>query len=147
MGLAATRSDFRSYERIDEADDQSARPANAALIYPVITLEPPYDHTSTRRALIGKDPSAEASAAWSVETYVRADCPPIFLAQAEDDRVANPQNTLIMARACEAAGVPVELHRFATGGHGFAMGRAGTPSAAWPDDYQAWLERMWGTAR
>jgi acetyl esterase/lipase len=148
MGLAATRSDFRSYERIDEADDQSARPANAALIYPVITLEPPYDKTSTRRVLIGRHPSETARSEWSVETHVRAGCPPIFLAQAEDDQVSDPANTRIMANACRNAGVPLELYRFASGGHGFAMGRPGTPTMAWPSDYEAWLHGLWdGAAR
>lgn len=142
MGLAATRSDFRSYERIDEVDDQSARPANAALIYPVITLEPPYDKTSTRRVLIGRHPSAAVRSEWSVETHVRAQCPPIFLAQAEDDQVSDPANTLIMASACRNAGVPVALYRFASGGHGFAMGRPGTPTTAWPSNYEAWLRGL-----
>ena len=44
-----------------------------------------------------------------------------------------------MAQACERAGVPVELHVVADGGHGFAMGRPGTASAGWPAWYEAWL--------
>jgi acetyl esterase/lipase len=146
MGLAATRSDFHSYARVDEVDDQSARPANAALIYPIITLEPPYDKSSTRRVLIGRHPSAASSAEWSVETHVEAGCPPIFLAQAEDDGVSDPQNTLIMASACRKAGVPVELTRFPSGGHGFGMGRPGTPTMNWPSAYEAWLRRAWSGA-
>ena len=39
------------------------------------------------------------------------------------------------------AGVAVEMHRFASGGHGFAMGRPGTPTLAWPGFYEAWLRR------
>lgn len=139
MGLAATRSAFASYQPIDATDRQSARPDLAALIYPVITLKPPYDHTSTRRSLIGRHPDAEASAEWSVETHVRSGCPPVFLVQAEDDPISNPANTLIMADACRKAGVPVELHRLASGGHGFGMGKPGTPSAAWPGWWEQWL--------
>ncbi|GLS19518.1 hypothetical protein GCM10007874_25350 [Labrys miyagiensis] len=141
LGLASARSAFKAYPGVDEADTQSARPDNAALIYPIITLEPPYDHTSTRRVLIGRHPSAGESAEWSVQTHVRKDCPPMFLAQAQDDPVSNPANTAIMAQTCQAAGVPVELMRLASGGHGFGMGRPGTPTAAWPDHYEAWLRQ------
>ena len=79
LGLAATRSVFESYRPVDDVDTQPARPALAALIYPVITVKPPYDHTSTRRVLVGDTPSAAQSAEWSVETHVRQHCPPVFL--------------------------------------------------------------------
>ena len=141
MGMAATRSAFASYRPADAADDLPARPSGAALIYPVITLEPPYDHTATRLQLVGRHPDPAASAAWSVETHVRSRCPPVFLAQARDDRISDIANSRLMEEACARAGVPVEAHAFATGGHGFAMGRPGTPSAAWPDLYAAWLRR------
>lgn len=139
LGLAATRSAFASYQATDAIDGQSARPNLAALIYPVITLKPPYDHTSTRRSLIGSHSDAEASAEWSVETHVRSGCPPVFLVQAEDDPISDPANTLIMADACRKAGIPVELHRLPSGGHGFGMGKPGTPSADWPGWWQPWL--------
>lgn len=141
MGLAAARSGFASYDPVDGTDRQSARADAAALIYPVITLLPPYDHTSTRRMLVGAHPTPEASADWSVETHVRSNCPPMFLVQAEDDPISDLANTLIMAKACRAAGVPVDMHRLASGGHGFGMGRPGTPSAAWPDWYADWLRQ------
>lgn len=139
MGLAATRSGFASYPPADAIDAFSGRPQDAALIYPIITLQPPYDHTSSRRVLIGSRPSAAESAEWSVETHVRAKCPPIFLVQAVDDPISNPQNTIIMADACRAANIPVELHRLASGGHGFGMGSPNTPTGAWPSWYSGWL--------
>lgn len=141
MGMAATRSAFASYRPDDAMDTQSARPDFAALIYPVITLKPPYDHTTTRRMLVGRHPEAALSAEWSVEEHVKAHCPPMFLVQAEDDPISNPENTLIMQRVCEKAGVPVELHRLEKGGHGFGMGRPGTASAGWPDWFTPWLGR------
>ena len=141
MGLAATRSAFASYAARDDVDRLSARPKAAALIYPVITLEPPLDHTSTKRSLVGDHPTASASAEWSVETHVRGGCPPVFLVQADDDPVSDPRNSAIMADACRRAGVPVERHRLSSGGHGFSMGRPETPSAAWPRWFEDWLIR------
>ena len=117
-------------------------PAAAALIYPVITLEPPYDQTSTRRSLVGEHPDRASSAAWSVETHVRPGDPPMFLVQADDDPVSDPANSRIIAEACRRAGVPVEWHAVASGGHGFGMGRPDTPTMAWPGWYEAWLRRL-----
>ncbi len=139
LGLAATGFAFQSYAPIDSADNVPARPAAAALIYPVITLEPPYDHTSTRRRLIGDHPTPRQSAEWSVQTHVAAGDPPFFLVQAEDDPISSPQNTVIMAEACARAGVPAEAHLMPSGGHGFGMGRPGTATAQWPGWYETWL--------
>lgn len=139
LGLAATRFGFQSYAPVDAQDGEPVRPAAAALIYPVITLEPPYDHTSTRRMLIGDHPSRQQSAEWSVQTHVARGDPPFFLVQAKDDPISSPQNTAIMAGACARAGVPAELRQLPGGGHGFGMGRPGTATAQWPAWYEAWL--------
>lgn len=141
LGMASARSAAGNYAPVDATDELSAKPDATGLIYPVITLQPPYDKTSTRRSLVGDRPDSAAQAEWSVETHVRASCPSMFLVQAEDDPISNPQNTLIMAAACERAGVPVEMHRFATGGHGFGMGKPGTPTADWPASYESWLRQ------
>lgn len=139
MGLAAGRPGFASYAPVDAADAQPATASEAALIYPIITLEPPYDHSATRRSLVGDHPAPAASRAWSVETYVTPRYPRTFVVQAEDDPISDPHNSLIMAEACRRAGVPIELHRPASGGHGFGMGRPGTPTMEWPEWYAAWL--------
>lgn len=142
LGLTATRPAFASYPASDAIDRESAHVRAAALIYPVITLVPPYDHTSTRREMIGDAPSPALGAEWSVDTHVGPDCPPMFLVQAEDDPISNPANTAIMANACRRANVPVEWHRLPSGGHGFGMGHGGSPTAMWPDWYDAWLKRF-----
>uniref|UniRef100_UPI003418E229 alpha/beta hydrolase n=1 Tax=Sphingomonas bacterium TaxID=1895847 RepID=UPI003418E229 len=95
---------------------------------------------------IGADPSDAQTSEWSVETHVRAGCPPIFLVQAEDDPISDPHNILVMADACRRAGVPVELHRLVSGGHGFGMGASNSPAGTWPAFFTAWLksQRMLG---
>lgn len=140
LGLAAVRSREASYQQTDAVDKQSARPDFAALIYPVVTLKPPFDGTSSRRQLIGSDPTPAAAQAWSVETHVRPGGPPTFLVHADDDPIVNPQNSVLLEEACRKAGIPVELRRFDTGGHGFALGRKGTASTAWPRLAEAWMK-------
>ncbi|KMK20283.1 XynB [Pluralibacter gergoviae] len=141
LGMAALRPDFASYPARDALDRTPASADEAALIYPVVTLEAPYDHTSTHRLLVGNHPAPGEEARWSLQTYVTPQSPPLFLVQAEDDAISNPRNTLILAAACQREKVAVEMHRCAAGGHGFGMGRPGTPTAAWPTAYEAWLCR------
>lgn len=140
LGMAATRDDFTSYPAVDSVDRLPATADRAALIYPIITLEPPYSHTSTHKILLGENATVQQDAQWSVQNYVTPQSPPFFLVQAKDDPISNPQNTLIMQAACEQKHVPVELFRYATGGHGFGMGKPGTPTMEWPQHYQHWLQ-------
>lgn len=140
MGMAATRTTLRAYRAVDDADRASDRTAFCALAYPIISLKLPHDHTSTRRVLIGRHPSWAGEVEWSVETHVRKSCPPVFLVQAADDRISNPKNTAIMEEACQKEGIPVERHLLASGGHGFGMGKPGTPTAEWPAMFDKWLK-------
>jgi hypothetical protein len=39
------------------------------------------------------------------------------------------------------AGVDVEFHAIPSGGHGFGMGKTGTPTEQWPQWYEAWLRK------
>lgn len=135
LGLMAARAGEALYRPVDAADVAPVRPALAGLIYPVISLLPPNDDTSTCRQLAGSDPAAEQ--AFSVERHVTPAMPPVFLAQAEDDPVSPVANTLLMQAACRAAGTPVEAHLFRTGGHGWGMGRGET--AQWPALFATWL--------
>jgi hypothetical protein len=42
--------------------------------------------------------------------------------------------------------VPAELHLFERGGHGFGLGVPGSPAAAWPGLFLAWI-RLHGFLR
>lgn len=140
MGMAAVKSKFQSYEPQDEVDSLPATVDKAALIYPVITIEPPYAKTSTHNVLVGKKSTLAEDAEWSVQNYVTPHSPPFFLVQAENDPIASPDNTLIMARTCEKEHVPVIMYRYPKGGHGFALGKPNTPPAEWPTHYEKWLQ-------
>ncbi|MGY2051642.1 alpha/beta hydrolase [Methylobacterium sp. JK268] len=141
MGSAAVRFASPLYEPVDEDDALSARPDLAALLYPVITLRPPFDRTSSRRVLVGESPTRFSTNSYSVELHVRPQSPPTFLAQAADDPVAVVDNSLLMYGALRAADVPAEMHLFERGGHGFALGVPGTPAAAWPGLFLTWARR------
>jgi acetyl esterase/lipase len=134
-GILATRGDHDFYPRIDAADGAAARPDFAALIYPVISMRPPLDTTRTARHLAGLP---DFAADYSVEEHVTAATPPVFLAHAADDPIANVGHSLAMFAAMRTAGRPVELHIFQHGGHSWGLGRPGSEVAAWPALFTAW---------
>lgn len=127
------------YPVVDAADVLPFRPALAGLIYPVISMRAPFDRTHTRLALCGDEVSEAEMRTYSVDLQVGPETPPTFLAQALDDTVAVADHPLLMFAALRRARVPAELHLFERGGHGFGLGAPGTPAAAWPDLFLAWI--------
>lgn len=127
------------YTPRDAADALSARPHSAAPIYPVVSMDPAIAHPGSRQQLLGDHPTPAAQAAHSPDRCVPADAPPHFLCHAEDDDVVPVENTVRLRAALKARGIPLEMHLFANGGHGFGLRRAiGKPAAAWPDLWRAW---------
>jgi acetyl esterase/lipase len=125
---------------VDAVDLLPARPAAAAPLYPVISMDPAIAHAGSRLLLLGPNPSAELAAAHSPDRNIPADAPPHFLLHAEDDAVVPVENSLRLRAALRARAIPVETHLFASGGHGFGIRRAaGLPVAAWPELLHAWL--------
>lgn len=132
-GSLATAGDAAVYAPVDEADRWSARPAMAALLYPVVSLRPPFGHEPSAVNLLGPAPDAAARAASSVDARIGAGTPPLFVVHANDDDAVDPRNAVALWEAARGAGVPVEAHLFPRGGHGFGVRLdAAEPAAAWP---------------
>lgn len=142
LALAGLKIQSPNYPPQDSIDQIPIKLSGIAMIYPIVTLMPPYSHTSTHKVLVGKGASLEQDAMWSVENYVTKASPAIFAVQADDDAISSVENTHILEKVCQENGVPIDVHLFKTGGHGFAMGRAGTPTIAWPNMYLKWLNKL-----
>lgn len=137
--LCATRfNDTFPEEASDEIDKLPARPDFAILCYPVITMDP-IGHAGSRKNLPGKDASPELLDKLSTEKLVSAETPPVFLVHTSDDGV-DCRNSLLFAAACREHKVPVTLHLFETGGHGYGLRGKGA-LAGWPDLLDPWLEK------
>lgn len=136
----ATRFSHPAYAPIDAADRRDARPAIAAPIYPVISMDPTVTHRGSRTNLIGADATDSMEAEHSADRQASARTPPCFLMHCEDDRTVPVANSLMFRAALKQAGVPVETHLFDHGGHGFGLGDRGAamPARAWPDLWLAW---------
>ncbi len=69
---------------------------------------------------------------------VPAGAPPMFAALALDDPLFGRQGFGIVD-AWHKAGVPVELHAYERGDHGFGTGKPGTTSTLVMEEFRAWL--------
>ena len=116
---AATRFQLPSYTATDESDTQSARPDLAALIYPAYMDEGEH-HTLTP------------------ELTITEQTPPFFVFQTADDPYGN--SALVISQALRNHKIPVQLHIYEKGGHGYGL-RANLAEAAskWPKPMEEWL--------
>jgi acetyl esterase/lipase len=136
----AAAPDLDAYAPVDDADKLSARPDFLALGYPVITMEEGVTHPQSREELLGKTPDAAAVESHSIERIVTADMPPTFIFGANDDSAVPPENSLRLAAALRQAGVPVELHLFQQGDHGFSLRFVRElPAGVWPELLVDWM--------
>jgi acetyl esterase/lipase len=132
--------DLSAYEPVDAADELSARPDFLALGYPVITMEEGVTHPQSREELLGATPDSAAVESHSIERMVTADMPPTFIFGANDDTAVVPENSLRLVAALRQAGVPVELHLFQQGEHGFSLRFVRElPAGVWPELLVSWM--------
>jgi acetyl esterase/lipase len=133
-GSLAARFDTQITAPTDAVDRLSARPDLAVLMYPVVTMTTPFTHAKSRENMLGTAPNPEAIAKYSLETDPNPDAPPTFILHANDDAAVPVENALMLLSALRSAKVPVALHAFERGGHGFGLrGISGTPLEVWPD--------------
>lgn len=112
--LAATRFDAGNASATDVIERQGSRPDFQALLYPGLPKEP----------------------------RISKEMPPTFLCAAHDDRPNISEGLAEYYLAVKRAGVPVELHLFTGGGHGFGIRKTKFPVSSWPDRFEAWMKHM-----
>ena len=116
----STSADRRMYPAVDDADGTSCRPDFSLLVYPAyLSLKEKGDEINP-------------------ETTVSSNTPPTFLTMTQDDPV-RVENVLFYSVALKQAGVPIELHVYPKGGHGYGLRRTDDPVTAWPDRAADWM--------
>jgi len=113
--------DKRLYPAVDAADKESCRPDFGVTLYP---------------GHLWKD---DKNFELNPNVPVTTNTPPTFLVQAENDPVDNVNNSLVYYMALKNAGVPVEMHLYAQGGHAYGLRRTKFPITEWPQLVQKWL--------
>lgn len=110
----------REYKLVDATDDEyNHLPNFCILVYPAY--------------LTDKDGKLKP------EFVVEKGSPPMFFAHSSDDPVTR-EGSVAMYAALKKAGVPAELHLYATGGHGYGMKKIPHPCASWPDRAGDWMK-------
>lgn len=121
--VAEISTDFqhRLYSLVDAADKESCRPDFAVGVYP--------GHLWVGGVSYGLNPNVP----------VTRQTPPTFLVQAEDDNVDGVNQSVAYYIALKKAGVPVEMHLYAHGGHAFGLRRTNLSITEWPQLVEKWL--------
>ncbi len=122
-----------------ELDRVSGRPDFMILVFPVITMEDPFAHGASRRALLGSDPTDALKHRWSVDEQVTKDTPPTFLVHSSEDTTVVVENSLLFYQAMRRAKAPIELHLYPRGPHGSGMDPKLGPTAEWPKLCEKWM--------
>ncbi len=120
---AATGFGKRAYEPVDAIDQVSCRPDFAVLCYS------------------GYLKSYNQDVIWP-GLQIPQGTPPVFLVHATDDTTSPSENSAVMYLALKRAGIPVELHIYATGEHDFGVVQNGNLPATWPGLCINWLRSL-----
>jgi len=137
---ALTHFDDGKPDAADPIDRVSSRPDFGVLIYPVITLSGPSAHSGSRKNLLGDNPSPDLIDELSNEKQVSDKTPPCFLVHTSTDTGVPFENSLIFAEALHQHRVPVELHVFDHGPHGFGLGGNDPTLKQWPVLCARWMD-------
>ena len=137
-----THYDDTVYEKQDEADELSARPDFMALIYPVISMDNKTTHSGSKGALLGENPSDELANRFSANKNVTKDTPPAFLLHAQDDDAVPVENSILMFSALKKEGIPVTMHIYPKGGHGFSLALKDQRLKNWISLLYDWLDNL-----
>ena len=120
----ATNYEKRTYEPIDAIDEVSCRPDFAVLCYS------------------GYLKAKDKDEIWP-GLRIPAGTPPILLAHANDDSEkvggSNAENSAFMYIALKRAGIPVELHIYASGNHDFGVRQNEKLPSSWTQLCVNWL--------
>jgi len=137
--MAATMWDAPETRTGAALDSVNGRPDFVALLYPVITMRPPYVHAGSRTNLLGANPSAGFVDRLSLETQVRTDMPPVFVVHTTEDKTVPVENSLQFYAAMRQIGASIEMHIYEHGAHGFGTQPDLGTTSEWPDRWIAWM--------
>jgi acetyl esterase/lipase len=142
--VAATSTLYgkRLYPPVDAADKESCRPDFAVAVYPghLSLSAAEWDaKQGTKKFVVPHPANADKDLSLNPEVPVTSHTPPTFLLQNEDDHVDSVNDSLSYYIALKNAGVPVEMHLYAHGGHAFGLRRTKLPATAWPQLVDTWL--------
>ena len=119
--LASTEATHYQTAVIENKDNTNLRPDFQILDYPVISMQDSLTHMGSRTNLLGDNPSKKIIDEFSNELQVDENTPPAYITQAADDKVVDVDNSIVYFEALRHHNVPVEMHIYPKGNHGFVL--------------------------
>jgi acetyl esterase/lipase len=128
LAAAVSNTGKLTYNSVDGADRVPSRPDFAILLYP---------------GHLWAESSTRTSLKLSPWVEIRADAPPTLLIHSMNDPTDDVRHSLAYGLALNDAGVNVEMHTYATGGHAFGMRPTPDPiTTEWPKLVEKWLRTI-----
>ena len=121
--------------------DAETRPDFQILFYPVITMGE-YTHQGSKNLLLGKNPSEELVKLYSNELQVNEQTPPAFIMHSSDDKAVPVQNSINYCLAMCKYNVPVSMHFYPVGGHGWGYNESFPYKPQWKSEMEKWLKEL-----
>jgi acetyl esterase/lipase len=139
--LASTAATHFEQSFIENKKQVNLRPDFAILTYPVISFQDSIAHVGSRDQLIGKRTDKKILNSFSNELQVTAKTPPAFIVHASDDDGVSVMNSITFYEALLKYKIPVEMHLYKSGGHGFGMHNP-TTKDDWTERCKNWMQSM-----
>jgi acetyl esterase/lipase len=133
--LASTEATHFKNAVIENTNNTNLRPDFQILVYPVISMQENLTHLDSRTMLLGKNPSKTLIDQFSNELQVDENTPPAYITHAADDKLVDVDNSVNYFEKLRHNNVPVEMHIYPKGGHGFIFKHEG-----WMDPLFKWLK-------
>lgn len=121
-------------------ETEAMRPNFQILLYPVITMQANLTNSGTRNKLIGTNPTEEQIQKYSTDKRVNAQTPQAFLTLSSDDYGVRPANSLLYFESLLRYRIPVAMHIYPTGGHGWGFKDSFKYKSEWTAELQRWLK-------
>ncbi len=137
--LASTLGTHYNEVMIENKNNISLRPDFMILLYPVISFDKSIAHLGSRENLIGKNPTEELVNHFSNELQVNSQTPITFIIHASDDNDVPVENSIRLYQSLQKNKVPVEMHIYEKGGHGFGLHNK-TTTDEWFDRLIDWMK-------
>jgi acetyl esterase/lipase len=134
--MASTRFDTGDPTAADPVDRESSRPDFAILVYASTVWG---EHGWSPAAIVGPNPSASVRDELSPAKHVSPQTPATLILHTDTDDVVPAESAVMYYASLRAAKVPVELHIFERGIHGFGFGMSDPALGVIPTLVQNWL--------
>lgn len=139
LGMALNKE--IAYEEGLVSHDNIGRVRNVTFLYPVVSLEKPYNKTLTHHNIVGDAASPVDEEKWSLHENINEKTPPSLIVHAKNDKVVSYENSVLLYDSCKERDIESELMLLQKGGHGFGIGRKKDGTDTWIEKHKEWVSK------